>query len=127
MGDFVGAVLKYLKTAPVAKLSLVGGFGKISKLAAGHLNLHSHHSQIDFFWLAQQAASLNADQTLIDEIQSANTAQQVLTLTQQAGLPLADRICQLARAKALSILPDNIETEVWTLDRQGRQVGFAGP
>jgi cobalt-precorrin-5B (C1)-methyltransferase len=127
LGDFVGAVLKYLKTAPVAKLSLAGGFGKISKLAAGHLNLHSHHSQIDFSWLAQQAASLGADHALIHGIQTANTAQQVLTLTQQVSLPLADRICQLARTKALSILPNVVETEVWALDRQGRRVGFAGP
>lgn len=127
MGDFVGAVLKYLKTAPVAKLSLAGGFGKISKLAAGHLNLHSHHSQIDFAWLAQQAVSLGADHTLTAAIQTANTAQQVLTLTQQTSLPLADLICQLARIKALNILPDSIETEVWALDRQGQRVGFAGP
>ncbi|MBF3202666.1 cobalt-precorrin-5B (C(1))-methyltransferase, partial [Pseudomonas aeruginosa] len=32
MGDFAGAVLKHLRKAPVEKLSLCGGFGKISKL-----------------------------------------------------------------------------------------------
>ena len=32
MGDFVGAVLKHLRKVPVDKLSLCGGFGKISKL-----------------------------------------------------------------------------------------------
>ncbi|MBF3275353.1 cobalt-precorrin-5B (C(1))-methyltransferase, partial [Pseudomonas aeruginosa] len=32
MGDFAGAVLKHLRRAPVEKLSLCGGFGKISKL-----------------------------------------------------------------------------------------------
>ena len=31
MGDFAGAVLKYLKKAPAKKLSICGGFGKISK------------------------------------------------------------------------------------------------
>ncbi len=41
MGDFVGAVLKHLRKVPVEKLSLCGGFGKISKLAAGHMDLHS--------------------------------------------------------------------------------------
>ena len=36
MGDFAGAVLKHLKKTPLKKLSLCGGFGKISKLANGH-------------------------------------------------------------------------------------------
>ncbi len=35
MGDFVGAVLKHLRKVPVPRLTLCGGFGKISKLAAG--------------------------------------------------------------------------------------------
>ncbi|MGV8691637.1 cobalt-precorrin-5B (C(1))-methyltransferase, partial [Pseudomonas aeruginosa] len=35
MGEFAGAVLKHLRRAPVEKLSLCGGFGKISKLAGG--------------------------------------------------------------------------------------------
>ncbi len=34
MGDFVGAVLKHMKRAPVERLSICGGFGKLSKLAA---------------------------------------------------------------------------------------------
>ena len=33
MGDFAGAVLKYLRRNPLPQLSLVGGFGKFSKLA----------------------------------------------------------------------------------------------
>ena len=34
MGDFAGAVLKHLRRSPIPRLSLAGGFGKISKLAA---------------------------------------------------------------------------------------------
>jgi cobalt-precorrin-5B (C1)-methyltransferase len=52
MGDFVGAVLKHLRKVPVPRLSLCGGFGKISKLAAGHMDLHSRHSSIDLPQLA---------------------------------------------------------------------------
>ncbi|NBB83064.1 MAG: cobalt-precorrin-5B (C(1))-methyltransferase, partial [Alphaproteobacteria bacterium] len=37
MGDFAGGLLKYLRKHPVPRLTLAGGFGKISKLAAGHL------------------------------------------------------------------------------------------
>jgi cobalt-precorrin-5B (C1)-methyltransferase len=47
MGDFAGAVLKHLRRAPISQLSLAGGFGKISTLATGHLDLHSRHSSGD--------------------------------------------------------------------------------
>ena len=54
MGDFAGALLKYLRRRPVARLSLAGGFGKLSKLAAGHLDLHSDRSAVDIPRLAAE-------------------------------------------------------------------------
>ena len=39
MGDFVGGTLKYLRTHPVPRLTIAGGFAKLAKLAAGHLDL----------------------------------------------------------------------------------------
>lgn len=126
MGDFVGAVLKHLRHTRFAQLSIAGGFGKISKLAAGHLNLHSHHSSVDLAWLAQEAASLGADATLQAALRSANTSQQGLALAQAAGLALGDHICAIARAKALAIIPAGIAVEVWAIDRDGQPVGHAG-
>ena len=35
MGDFAGAVLKYVRRHPVDRLTVCGGFAKLSKLAAG--------------------------------------------------------------------------------------------
>ena len=54
MGDFAGALLKYLRRHPVARLSLAGGFGKLSKLAAGHLDLHSDRAPVDIARLAAE-------------------------------------------------------------------------
>ncbi|MFO1431124.1 MAG: cobalt-precorrin-5B (C(1))-methyltransferase [Candidatus Competibacteraceae bacterium] len=126
MGDFVGVVLKYLKKAPVEKLSLAGGFGKFSKLAAGHLDLHSHHSSIDLTWLAEQAVILGADARLQRAIRTANTSREALELAHQSGLPLGDWICHLARAQALAVVKGSVTIEVWALDRQGNPVGHAG-
>ena len=39
MGDFAGAVLKYLRRHPIPRLSVVGGVAKLSKLGDGHLVL----------------------------------------------------------------------------------------
>lgn len=125
MGDFAGAVLKYLRRAPVARLSLAGGFSKFSKLAAGHLDLHSRHSSMDFDWLAERVRELGGDENLQAAVRRANTGEQGLSLAQQAGLPLGDHVCRLARRRALAAAGPGIAIEVWTLDRQGEPVGFA--
>jgi cobalt-precorrin-5B (C1)-methyltransferase len=126
MGDFVGAVLKHLRRVPIPRLTLAGGFGKISKLAVGHLDLHSRGSSVDLALLAVEAAALGADAGLQDAMRSANTSQQALALARAAGLPLGDRICVMARDQARAILPPEVAVEVWATDREGRPVGRAG-
>lgn len=125
MGDFAGAVLKHLRRTPFPRLSLAGGFGKISKLAAGHLDLHSHHSRIDLTLLAAEAAVLGADTTLQEAMCAANTSQQALALANAAELPLGERICTMARERALAIVPAGVAVEVWAIDRDGQPVGHA--
>src|SRR5258708_773829 len=53
MGDFAGGMLKYLRSHPVGRLTIAGGFGKMVKLAAGHLDLHSSRSRVDTGQLAR--------------------------------------------------------------------------
>ncbi|MDD1968835.1 cobalt-precorrin-5B (C(1))-methyltransferase [Pseudomonas putida] len=126
MGDFVGAVLKHLRKVPVDKLSLCGGFGKISKLAAGHMDLHSRHSSIDLEQLAQWAADVGADAGLQQDIREANTSQQALAMASKAGVPLGDAVCRHALDFARSVVPAQVQVEVFAIDRQGGIVGHAG-
>lgn len=126
MGDFVGAVLKHLRKVPVAKLSICGGFGKISKLAAGHMDLHSRHSSIDLPQLADWAAAVGADAKLQQAIREANTSQQALAMASAVGIALGDAVCQHALDFARSVVPAQVEVEVFAIDRQGGIVGQAG-
>src|SRR3546814_3551719 len=66
MGDFAGGLLKYLRKHPLPRLTIGGGFGKLCKLAAGQLDLHSGRSQVDFDLLATILAELGADAALQD-------------------------------------------------------------
>ena len=125
MGDFAGAVLKYLRRVPIPQLSLAGVFGKISKLAAGHLDLHSRNSSIDLVLLAVEAAALGAGDVLQAAIQTANTSQRALALAHAAGLLLGNRICVIARDQARALLPPAVTVEVWAIDREGQLVGHA--
>ena len=126
MGDFVGAVLKYLKRSPIDKLSIAGGFGKISKFAAGHLDLHSAKSAIDFNYLASLAVAAGANSKLEFKIKQSNTSIEALQHCLIDNINLADIICEQALFKARSILPATIEVDILAVDRQGQLVGQAG-
>ena len=129
MGDFVGAVFKHLKNnrqrIKLDKLSICGGFGKMTKLAQGHLDLHSKSSSIDLDFLADQVKELGASLELVAQVKNANTSIEVLTLCQLNSLDLASKICRLALATARKIVPENIELEVWAINRQSLVVGKA--
>jgi cobalt-precorrin-5B (C1)-methyltransferase len=125
MGDFVGAVLKHLRRAPVERLSICGGFGKMSKLASGHMDLHSRNSSIDLPQLAVWAADAGARDALQASIRAANTSQEALVLARAEGVALGDIVCARARDVAIGVLPEGIEVETFAIDRQGRIVGAA--
>ncbi|MBU1176196.1 MAG: cobalt-precorrin-5B (C(1))-methyltransferase [Alphaproteobacteria bacterium] len=104
MGDFVGGLLKYLRTHRVDRVTIAGGFGKLVKLAQGAMDLHSARSTIDMAVLAKIVGELGGDDALVARCASANTAREVLALCQAAGLPLAARIATLARQNAETIV-----------------------
>ena len=125
MGDFVGGTLKYLRRHPVPRLTLAGGFAKISKLAAGAMDLHSRRSQVDFALLAGLARELGAGGGPVREIAACHTAMQALDLAARAGLPLADAVARRARQVAGDVLGAKIALEVLVVERRGRIAGHA--
>lgn len=128
MGDFVGAVLKHLRRNPVDRLTICGGFAKLSKLAAGHLDLHSGRSQVDLDHLAGLAVDAGADADLADRIRNGNTGLEALTLAQGAGIPLGDAVARAAVAQAEEVLRGApVAVDVICIDRAGTIVGRSAP
>jgi cobalt-precorrin-5B (C1)-methyltransferase len=125
MGDFAGGTLKYLRHHPIDKLTLAGGFGKFCKLADGFLDLHSGRSQVNHAHLAAEVEALGGTPTLIEQVQAANTAMEVLELTQAAGLDLAGRLAAKAQAVALEACDNAVAIEILIYDRKGGLVGHA--
>ena len=123
MGDFAGGLLKYLRRHPLPRLTIGGGFGKISKLGARHLDLHSGRSQVDLDWLAERLAELGGGSELLEKTRAAHTAKEVLDLARAARLPLADAVARHARMTALGVLDGETEVDVLVFDREGRLVG----
>ncbi len=100
MGDFAGGLLKYVREHPVARVTIGGGFGKITKLAKGAMDLHSGRSQVDFEWLANFAP-----ENLRGEVMAANTAQQVLEMLGPGLAQASGKGCQGTSCKSFAREP----------------------
>ncbi|MEV1052195.1 cobalt-precorrin-5B (C(1))-methyltransferase [Streptomyces sp. NPDC049887] len=128
MGDFAGAVLKYVRRHPVDRLTVCGGFAKLSKLAAGHMDLHSARSQVDKGFLAELARRGGADETLAAEVAAANTGLAALQSCAARGVPLGDLVAVTARDRALEVLRGApVTVDVVCVDRAGTVVGRSAP
>ncbi|KKB62143.1 cobalt-precorrin-6A synthase [Robbsia andropogonis] len=162
MGDFAGAVLKHIRrtgqadavvlplpdrpgiqsigAAPLHRLSLVGGFGKFSKLAAGHLDLHSKQSSVDLGRLAQwsgaalgmcegEDASIAAPSRVAAvqaAILNANTSLEAHAIAHAAGIALGDIVCRKALAYVREVIgAQRVALDVIAIDRRGEVIGQA--
>ncbi len=120
MGDFAGGVLKYLRDHPIDKLTIAGGFAKLTKLAQGALDLHSSRSQVDKSFLWAIAEKAGAPESMKDQILFANTALEVLELTRSIGVDIATPIALKAKETALETLRGApVEVEIIVTDRSG--------
>lgn len=126
MGDFVGGMLKYLKTHPVPKLTIAGGFAKMSKLADGATDLHSKRSKVNKPALADMMQLLGAPQADVTAAREANTALEILNRAEALGLKLGDAVAIEALRQATKKL-DNpaVAIEILLCDRAGNLVGRA--
>jgi cobalt-precorrin-5B (C1)-methyltransferase len=126
MGDFAGGLLKYLREHPIPRLTIAGGFGKLAKLAAGALDLHSSRSQVDLAFLADVAGALGANPSLA-AIHAANSAAEALEIAESAGLPLAQIVAERARATAQATLGGApVTVNVLVVGRDGKILAETG-
>jgi cobalt-precorrin-5B (C1)-methyltransferase len=118
MGDFAGGLLNYVRSHPVQRLTIGGGFGKIAKLAQGAMDLHSGRSQVNFHKLASLAPS-----PLKTKIAEANTALEALKL---AGEGLAKDVAALALNEMRDKLRGApVAADVVIVGRDGRVLAHA--
>ncbi|OUR99113.1 cobalt-precorrin-5B (C(1))-methyltransferase [Gammaproteobacteria bacterium 42_54_T18] len=131
MGDFIGAVLKHIKKldvsdtskVPLDRLTIVGGFGKLSKFAQGHLDLHSKSSSIDLGFLANIARELGAPTDTTEKMKEANTSIEALSIANKTCSGVANKICQLGAAIAKKYMPDSVAIDVIVIDKQSQALG----
>ncbi|WP_420394633.1 cobalt-precorrin-5B (C(1))-methyltransferase [Acuticoccus sp.] len=123
MGDFAGGLLKYLARHPLPRLTIAGGFAKLSKLASGAMDLHSSRSTVDTARLAAWAIEAGATPAAVAAIADAPTAMAALAAAQDAHVDLAAAVGRRAAAAARERLGRApVQVDVMVVDRSGRIV-----
>jgi cobalt-precorrin-5B (C1)-methyltransferase len=124
MGDFAGAMLKYLRRHPVPRVTIAGGFAKMAKLGQGLLDLHSRAGALDRDWLAHLLEGAGAAPDLVTLARTANTAQQVLIEAEARRVPAGDLIAAAAWQTAAQVLDGTgMVLDVVVFNRDGRLKG----
>jgi cobalt-precorrin-5B (C1)-methyltransferase len=126
MGDFVGGMLKYLRTHPIPRVTIAGGVAKMTKLAQGMLDLHSKRGGVDLPALAAVATASGGSAPLAQRIAGANTAAQAFADARAEGISLGDAVAVAAWQTAAGVVADSeIAVEIILFDRDGTLVGRA--
>lgn len=125
MGDFAGGTLKYLRSHPIPRLTLAGGFAKLTKLAQGGMDLHSSRNPMRPEALGGFLKEVGAPDELVAKAAVANTAMELLQEADRLGFALPVQVARKAREVAQAVVGDQVAVEVRVYDRKGKEVGWA--
>lgn len=126
MGDFVGFSLKEAKRQGFDRVILVGMMGKFSKVAQGVMMVHARSAPVDFSFLATVAREAGADEDILAEVRSANTASQVGELMMRRGLNrFFERLAYHCCRKGWEHYGGGMDMETHLVSLQGEYLGGA--
>lgn len=123
MGDHVGFTLRDCAKKGVARVIIVGQFGKFSKVAMGYMDTNCNASFLDVVEIARWAEELGADEHLTRQIREANTARHVTQIIDTApdiASLLYTEVCEKYRVEARKLLGDGFGLELVLLSYEGK-------
>ncbi|MFN8992149.1 MAG: cobalt-precorrin-5B (C(1))-methyltransferase, partial [Pseudomonadota bacterium] len=117
-----------IRKNPGPRVTIAGGFAKMTKLAQGLLDLHSRAGAVDHAWLADLAGAAGADPAVEDRIAQAVSAQEALLIAGQAGLDLAMPVARAAQGTALALMAGSgVAIDVAVFERDGQLLAATDP
>jgi cobalt-precorrin-5B (C1)-methyltransferase len=124
VGDFIGVSIKHAVRRAMARVTIVGMMGKLSKMADGRMQTHAAASEVNLGLLADLAAELGAAPDIVDQIRAANTARHVLEIATGAGITtLPSRVCRGAVEQTSKHAGGAIPIHAYLVDFDGRLLG----
>jgi cobalt-precorrin-5B (C1)-methyltransferase len=121
MGDFAGGMLKYLRPHPIPKVTIAGGFAKMTKLGQGLLDLHSGRGAVDVMWLAARGKEAGGSGEFERRAKEAQSAGEILQIAKEGNLNIAAPVAHAAWHTAAKVLASSdIALEIAVFDREGQ-------
>ncbi|TAK31630.1 MAG: cobalt-precorrin-5B (C(1))-methyltransferase [Chloroflexota bacterium] len=126
MADFAGFALQQCARKGARKVTICAMIGKMSKLAAGHLQTHVSSSRVEPAFLERVAVACGADQSVAAALRAANTARHAGELAQSAGLDcIFDEVSRLACGTCRGHVAGALAIECILTDFDGNILGRA--
>ena len=127
MGDFAGYAIEECVRHGVEKATICAMIGKLSKIAANHLQTHADSADIEQPFLARVAAECGADLSQVQEILGANTARQSAEVIAAGGWgKVFELLCQMAAENCTAHVGGKLAIDCILFDFQGNILGRAG-
>jgi len=124
IGDFIGFSIKQCAIKKINKAYVIGFIGKLTKMAMGVKQTHVKGSIVDMNFLATLANRCGANDDLLKNIKSANTARHVGELIDQSGLSkFYDLLCEEVYNHLSKDSPSDLQIKIILLDFTGKIIG----
>jgi cobalt-precorrin-5B (C1)-methyltransferase len=126
MGDFVGYALEECARKKLARVTIWGMVGKLSKVAHGDLYTNTDCSKVDVGFLAGVATSCDVPQLVVAASAKAVTAHHFLKIVGEDNIKrLCDRLCLLAAERCRNHAGGVLEVACVMSDYDGTVLGRA--
>ncbi len=123
-GNFIGESLTYARGIALDKVSVCTMIGKLVKLAAGQMNLHSGESSFDAVFLQDVARAVEIPNEVSSAIARMRMARSLLEdLPHEKFHAFYDLLCEKAHRHGVKIIGEKIALEILLLNDFGIVIG----
>jgi len=122
MGDHVGFSLAEARKKGFTKVTVVGQFGKLVKMAMGSVKTNAKDSTLELDFIADLALDAGVNRKKADAIRTCNTAREAFLNLGKGGRGLYEAICGRVKDTASGILGGKVEFECIMVDYEGKPV-----
>jgi cobalt-precorrin-5B (C1)-methyltransferase len=125
MGDFAGYSIKQCASKATIRQVIIAGFiGKLTKMAMGIKQTHVAGSHVDMEFMARLAAECEAPPTVVEEINSANTARHVSEIIKKNKIvSYYDHLCKKVYEQMHEHAKRQLQIEVILFEFDGMVIG----
>jgi len=124
MGDFAGYTIQQCAKKQIKKAYVAGFIGKLAKIAAGVKQTHVKGSKVDTYFLSKLAKQCNADENVVNQIKTANSARHVQEIINENKIDgFFDLVCFQVYNQMRNHSEEKVPIEVFLFDFDGKILG----